>query len=108
MNMNKLLSYDILAIHNKIKIVVWVFFCIHFINLLVAQLLREGDNDRVAEEDSDLLQAEHRDQRRNHVRLQVPDRGREDSLLMRGGYVQGHSELNPLFLAHQERGIIGT
>lgn len=61
--------------------------------LFAAKLLREGDNDRVAEEDSDILEAEHRGKRGDHIRLQVPDRGREDTVSVRRGHLQGDAEL---------------
>ena len=46
----------------------------------IAELLRESHHDRVAEEDCDLFEAEYRSERGDNVRLQVSDRGREDSL----------------------------
>lgn len=48
-----------------------------------AQLLRQGDHGGVAEEDRHLLAAAHQRQRGDHVRLQVPHRGREDPLPVR-------------------------
>lgn len=50
---------------------------------LAAQLLRQGDHGGVAEEDRHLLAAAHQRQRGDHVRLQVPHRGREDPLPVR-------------------------
>lgn len=62
--------------HKAIKCVCWFS--------LSAQLLCEGHHRGVSEEDRDLLPAADQRQRGDHVRLQVPHRGREDPLFVRG------------------------
>lgn len=58
-----------------------------------AQLLCKSHHGGVSEKDCDLLQAAHQRQRGDHVRLQVPYRGWEDPLFVRGRELQGHAEL---------------
>lgn len=59
-----------------------------------AKLLREDNNDRVAEKNRDLLEAADRGRRGDHVRLQVPARGREDTVSVRRLAVPGLPQLN--------------
>lgn len=47
-----------------------------------AKLLCESHHNRVTKENSNLFEAEHRRERRNNVRLQIPHRGRENSLFV--------------------------
>lgn len=55
----------------------------HCLSAFAAELLRQNHHHRRREEDRHLLQAADRVRRRNHLRLQVPHRGREDPLSVR-------------------------
>lgn len=56
--------------------------CLSFFysSVLLAKLLRQGYHHRVPEKDCDLLEAAHRSQRRDHLRLQIPPGGEQDPL----------------------------
>lgn len=60
-----------------------------------AQLLRQGDHGGVAEEDRHLLEAAHQRQRGDHLRLQVPHRGRQDPLPLWLRELPGDPQLGP-------------
>lgn len=51
-------------------------------NYFSAQLLCQNYHHRRTEENRDLLKERHQGGRRNHLRLQIPLGGRENSLLM--------------------------
>lgn len=74
-----------------------------FFIFVAAKLLRQSHHDRVAEEDRHLFEAEHRRERGDNVRLQVPAGGREDSVLVRRGAVPRHAQLKreKLFSVHR-------
>ena len=74
----------------------------------VAELLRQNHHHRRREEDRHLLEAADRLRWRDHLRLQVPHRGREDPLLVRRKELPEVSELvrhNLLGLGLQAPGI---
>uniref|UniRef100_A0A8D8HZ35 (northern house mosquito) hypothetical protein n=1 Tax=Culex pipiens TaxID=7175 RepID=A0A8D8HZ35_CULPI len=58
---------------------------------LQSQLLRQYHHDRVGEEDCDLIEAANRRQRGDHVRLQVPALGREDSSFIEFAFLVKYS-----------------
>lgn len=60
---------------------------------VAAELLRQSHHHRVPEEDRHLLQAADRRERGDHLRLQVPHRGEQDSLPVRDRELPGHLEL---------------
>lgn len=70
-----------------------------------AKLLRQGHHHRVPEEDCDLLEAGHRRQRRDHLRLQIPPGGEQDSLPVWNRELPRDTELvgKLLFLTCQDR-----
>lgn len=59
----------------------------------LAQLLREDSDSRRTEEDRHLLKTGDCSQRGDHLRLQVPNRGREDPVLVRISPVPRYPEL---------------
>lgn len=69
------------------KITKCVVFC------LAAELLRKDHHRGVSEEDSDILPAADRHQRRDHIRLQVSHRGNKDSLFVRSRWLPRLLEL---------------
>lgn len=58
-----------------------------------AKLLRQGHHHRVPEKDRDLLQAAHRRQRRDYLRLQVPSGGEQDPLPVWDGKLPRDAQL---------------
>lgn len=70
-------------------VVVMLLFC-----FLAAELLRKGDFDRGREENCNIFEAADRHQRGDHLRLQVPAGGREDSVSVRGAGLPGNVELS--------------
>ena len=73
-----------------------------------AKLLRQGHHHRVPEEDRDLLEAGHRRQRRDHLRLQIPPGGEQDSLPVWNRELPRDAELagRLLFLTRQDPGEV--
>lgn len=63
-----------------------------------AKLLRQGYHHRVPEKDCDLLEAGHRRQWRDHLRLQIPPGGEQDSLPVRNRELPWDTELADMLL----------
>lgn len=66
----------------------------------IAKLLRQGYHHRVPEKDCDLLEAAHRGQRRDHVRLQIPPGGEQDPLPVWDGELPWDTELVNTLVPH--------
>ena len=80
---------------------VFMFMCLCSLS---AELLREGHHGGGSEEDRHLLPAADQRQRGDHVRLQVPHRGREDPLFVWGGELQRNADTKKnLLLVERER-----
>lgn len=69
-----------------------MLFCLS-LSFSSAQLLCQDSHVRECQENCHLFQERYRSQRRNNVRLQIPDRGRKNTLFMWSATMQGHFEL---------------
>lgn len=78
-----------------------------YVSPLPAKLLRKGHHHRVPEEDRDLLEASHRCQRRDHLRLQIPTGGEQDPLPVWNRELPRNTQLAaaPLSLPHSPTGM---
>lgn len=54
-----------------------------FFYVILAELLRKDNHGRFGEENRYLFKKRHSGKRRNHLRLQIPSRGRKDSMPLR-------------------------